>query len=94
MNKRQKYLKTLKRMEKLEFESNFKQTLQWAIKKLSNPQILGCCEVCWTNSWVPVPKDYPNALKLKDGSGYVICQMCKADETINKVFKVLQGDKR
>lgn len=37
---------------------------------------LGPCEVCWTNSWVPVPADDPDAQALKDGSGFVRCDHC------------------
>ena len=37
------------------------------------------CEVCWTNSWVPVPADDPDAQALKDGSGFVRCDHCWLD---------------
>ncbi len=34
------------------------------------------CELCWTNSWVPVPKDDPDAQKLNNYPGYVRCDHC------------------
>jgi hypothetical protein len=47
------------------------------------------CEVCWTSSWAPVPKDYPNSQKVKDKDEWVICQMCEADERIKNLFNKL-----
>ena len=34
------------------------------------------CEVCWTNSWVPVPDDDPEAQKLVNVKGSVRCDHC------------------
>ena len=34
------------------------------------------CEICWTNSWVPVPDDDPDAQQLLDGPGSVRCDHC------------------
>ncbi len=34
------------------------------------------CEVCWTNSWVPVPDDDPDAQKLLNLKGSARCDHC------------------
>ncbi len=56
------------------------EALGEAIKRLRVG--LGTCDVCWTSSWAPAPKDYPNAQKIKGKEEYVICQMCEAERMI------------
>ena len=46
------------------------------------------CDVCWTSSWAPCPKDYPNAQQVKGKDEYVICQMCEADRRIMELTKI------
>lgn len=42
---------------------------------MTQTEICSPCEVCWTNSWVPVEESDPDAEKLRDGS-YARCDMC------------------
>lgn len=44
------------------------------------------CDVCWTSSWMTVPKDTPNAQQVIGKDEWVLCQMCEADRKIIKLI--------
>ena len=37
------------------------------------------CDVCWTQSWAPVPEGTENACRIKSSGEWVICQQCQAE---------------
>ena len=43
------------------------------------------CEICWTNSWVPVPDDDPDAQQLLNGPGSVRCDYCWLEKQYRKL---------
>lgn len=49
------------------------------------------CDVCWTSSWAPVLKDYPNAQKIKGINAYVVCQMCEAGWRVIKLEESIKN---
>ena len=49
------------------------------------------CDICWTSSWTPYPKNHPHTQKvLKSKDSYVICQMCQADRYIAEMQKEIE----
>lgn len=40
-------------------------------------EAIGCCDVCWTDSWEPSNEGDAGAIRLKDGS-WAECAMCKS----------------
>lgn len=77
------------------FKEN-KEYYEKKIKKLKEQLFLSkqTCDVCWTSSFVPVPKNYQNSLQVKGKKYNVMCQMCEANETIHKLIKAISPDGR
>lgn len=48
------------------------------------------CEVCWTNSWVPVPDNDPDAQKLLHQAGSVRCDHCWLQERYRELEQKIE----
>lgn len=43
------------------------------------------CDVCWTSSFEPCDKDFPNAVPDESTGGWMYCLCCRQHETIEKL---------
>lgn len=50
----------------------------------------GVCDVCWTNSWVPVPHDDPDAIDV--GGEFIRCDMCWMRNRATSLQQQLSAD--
>lgn len=50
------------------------------------------CQICWTSSWAPCPKEYPNAVPA--GNNWMMCQMCAVNERLRTVEEQLRLSRR